>query len=189
MRTTTGAFDTATADITVRPLTLVRMDFSSGIVSVNSGVSSVDYNGDTYLGVGSLGTIDSVQEGAEVRPYGLSLALSGIPTEYVSISLAEQYQGRDIKVYFALLDEGHQVINDPLLIFHGRMDYMEVDMGDTATIKVVAESLLADWDRPRVRRYNHEDQISEYPSDNGFEFVNQAAEKEVFWGRSPEVKK
>ena len=59
---------------------------------------------------------------------------------------------------------------------------MDIDVGATATITVNAESRLADWDRPRVRRYNHEDQQIDYPGDMGFEFVPQMATKELRWG-------
>ena len=49
-------------------------------------------------------------------------------------------------------------------------------------VSVTAESLLADWDRPRVRRYNAEDQRLYYPNDKGFEFVPSLVEKQIVWG-------
>jgi len=62
------------------------------------------------------------------------------------------------------------------------MDTMDVELGTTASITVAAESRLADWDRPRVRRYNAADQNISYPSDKGFEFVPQMVEKSIRWG-------
>ena len=51
-----------------------------------------------------------------------------------------------------------------------------------ATISVSAESRLAAWDRPNVRRYNHEDQQIDYPGDKFFEFVPQMVDRLLVWG-------
>jgi hypothetical protein len=41
---------------------------------------------------------------------------------------------------------------------------------------------LADWDRPRVRRYNAADQAITDSADKGFEFVPQMVERNIRWG-------
>lgn len=183
-RTADASVVTASKAEVVRWVDLVRLDFSGGVVAVNSGVSTLSYNGDDYLGTGALGSISQVQEGPDPRPYSISLTLSGVPPEYVAVAIGEHYQGRDARVYRAMLDAEHQLIGTPALLFRGRMDTMDIDMGEMATISVTAQSRLADWDRPRVRRYNHEDQITEYPNDKGFEFVAQMVSKELIWGRA-----
>ena len=108
---------------------------------------------------------------------------SGIPPSYLSIALGDDYQGRDVKIYTGLLDEGHQLIADPALVFQGRMDYMSIAMAETATIAITAENHLANWNRPRVRRFNDKDQQDKYPGDLGLEFVEQMVEAEIVWGR------
>lgn len=183
MRSLSAGMTSAIAAEVFRPVLLVRLDFSGGVVAANSGVSSLTYNGDTYLGVGNLGSIDAVQEGSDVRAYGLTMQLSGIPSALISIALGEHYQGRDAKVYLGGLDASHALVGNPVLIFNGRIDHMNIEVGDSATIQLSAESRLADWERPRTRRYNHVDQTAEYPSDNGFEFVDQAVSKEIIWGQ------
>lgn len=141
------------------------------------------FGGDTYIGVGNFGGITAVEESSDIRPYGVKLTLSGIPTEMISQAIGEHYQGRDARLYLALLNDQHQVVNDPVLIWRGRMDHMDVEMGEQAVISLNCEGRLADWDRPRVRRYNDADQKSRYPGDRGLEFVAAAAEKELFWGQ------
>ena len=59
---------------------------------------------------------------------------------------------------------------------------MNITLGQQGTIEVVCRSRLADWDNPRVRRYNNQTQQALYPGDLGLEFVEQATEKEIFWG-------
>jgi hypothetical protein len=75
-------------------------------------------------------------------------------------------------------------VADPLLVFVGRMDHMEVTDGETATVTLALENELAAWDKPRVRRFTDADQKSEYPNDRGFEFVTEAATRVVAWGRA-----
>lgn len=175
---------TASQAEVARPVIMSRLDFSGGVVTVNNSGINIEYNGDTYLGIGLLGGISSVQEGVEARPYSITLSLSGIPTETISIALGEHYQGRDAKIYLGLLDADHQLIGDPTLLFNGRMDTMDLSIADTATINLTVQSRMADWDRPRIRRYNNEDQIALYPDDKGFEFIPQMVEKTLVWGRS-----
>jgi hypothetical protein len=68
-------------------------------------------------------------------------------------------------------------------IFGGRMDAATVELGTICTITVTAESRLVDWERPRVRRYTHEDQQAAWPEDMGLEFVASMSELELIWGR------
>lgn len=167
----------------IRYVLMTRLDFASGIIAANTGVSTISFGGDDYLGVGNFGDISAVSENIASRPYSISLTLSGVPTELISTALGEQYQGRDAKIFLAMLDDGHQLIADPVLLFRGRMDTMDMIIGSTATISLTVQSRMADWDKSRVRRYNHEDQIVRQPADKGFEFVPQMVERTLVWGK------
>lgn len=181
-RPITPASEAALAATQVRALVFVEMDFSSGFLRMNNSAQNMDWNGLTWLGIGRVGSIDPVGEGVTLEARGLSFSISGIDPAHVSLALNEQYQGRACSMWFAPLNEDYSVIADPVLIFSGRMDVMDIDMGENATITVSAESRLADWDRPRVRRYNSADQAITDPTDKFFEFVPQMVEKNIRWG-------
>jgi len=163
---------------------LAFLDFDSAPVYLNTSAHSIIYDGNTYLGAGQLGSISRIDEKSEIEATSLELGLSGIPTEYISLALQEKYQGRQVKIYLAILDSDYQLQGIPLTLFVGKMDYMQILLSDTATISLVCNSILSDWSRPRVRRYNNEDQQIEYPNDKGFEFVQQSVEKEIVWGQT-----
>jgi hypothetical protein len=137
------------------------------------------------LGVGTLGSLSAVPEGAELQSYAVSLTLSGIPSDLVALALADQYQGREAKIWLALLNDQHQLMGYPLLLFRGRMDTLDFELGTNAKLILTVQSRLADWERPRLRRYTHEDQQTEYPDDKGLEYISQMAEKTIYWGRKP----
>lgn len=163
-------------------LFFVQLDFSLPLRVCSAGYD-VDWNGCTWLGIGALGAIEPIQEQASLEATGVRLTLSGVPSEFVAASLAEQYQGRPCQIWFAPLRQDLQLAVQPIRLFSGRMDTMATEVGDTATITVSAESRMVTWDRAKVRRYNNEDQQSRYASDRGFEYVPQMVEKQLMWGR------
>ena len=70
-----------------------------------------------------------------------------------------------------------------MVLFHGRIDTMDIQIGKTAQVNVTIESKLVDWERARIRRFTNEDQRSAYSSDEFLEFVTQTVEKEIVWGQ------
>lgn len=181
-RALTTTVSDALAASQVRGVVFVEMDFPAGFLRLNNSAQSMDWNGSTWLGIGRLGTIDTVGEGMTLEAPSLKFTVTGIDPANIATALGQHYQGRGCKVWLAPLDEGYAVLPDPVLVFSGRMDTMDVEIGTTATITVSAESRLADWDRPRVRRYNAADQAITDPADKGFEFVPQMVEKTLRWG-------
>lgn len=165
-------------------LLLVELDFVSGVVRANNSSINLLWGGHTWYGVGRLGSVDAVPEHSDLQMSGVSLTLTGIDPEMVARVLGESYQGRSCKLYFSALDNNHTVLNDPVVIFSGRIDTSDIQLGQTASITLTAESRLTDWERPRVRRYTNEDQLAEYPGDRGLEYVAQMVEKTLVWGRT-----
>lgn len=163
-------------------LFFVQLDFSQPLRVCSAGYD-IDWNGFTWLGLGALGNIEPIQEQASLEATGVRLTLSGVPSDLVAVSLAEQYQGRSCQIWFAPLREDLQLVVQPIRLFSGRMDTMATEVGETATITLSAESRMVAWDRAKVRRYNHEDQISRYPGDLGFIYVSQMVERNLSWGR------
>jgi hypothetical protein len=165
------------------PYLLVELDYETGPVLVASTPFDITFSGRTFLGVGRLGSISAVQEGPEMKSYGVSLQMAGIPVEYFSEMIAERFQDRACRVWVGFLDTSHRVTGTPTQIFGGRMDVLTLDRGETITVSLTAESRLVDWERARVRRYTDQDQLRAYPGDKGLEFVQATTDMELVWGR------
>lgn len=183
MRDMTPTMQSAVTAEILRPVTMVKITLDSGIIAVHSALGDIVWAGDTYLGIGNMGKLSEIHEGNSIAPYGIKATLSGIPSELISTVLGEHYQGRPADVYMALLDEAHELLVDPTLAFRGRCDFADVSLGEQAAIQLTIKSRLADWERPRIRRFNNEDQQAVYPGDLGLEFVAQMVEKPIIWGR------
>lgn len=167
----------------VRPALLVRLDYASGAQCATTAPFDIVHNGETFYGVGQFGGISQVEEGGEVQSYGLAMQLSGIPQEHLAIALGEHYTGRDCKLWLAMLDANWALIEDPLLLFRGRINTQTVDL-ISRKIDVAVKSRMADWERPRVRRYTHEEQQVLYPGDMAFEFTARLENQEIVWGKA-----
>lgn len=178
----TTAAANAAAEEVVRRTVAVALDFSSGWVRLNGSPVDLTIDGDTYVGIGGLGAISRSSESAELRSYDLTVALTGIPVDVIALALAEDYQGRAGMVWEVLLDRStNAVIADPVLIFRGRMDTMDITVGQTATVTVTMQNRLADWERPRILRYTDEDQKRLNAGDRGMEFLAATVEKQLIW--------
>lgn len=181
-RTLTAGVQAAIALGNVPLVMLVEMDFPSAFLRFNNSGQTLAWDGHDWLGFGNIGSIEPITEAADLSANGLAFVVSGVASEHIANALGQDYQGRSCKVWYAVLDSDYQVIADPIGPFSYRMDTMDIELGQTASIRVTAESRLTDWERAPVSRYTSEEQQRLYPGDLGLEFVPQMSEKQIRWG-------
>lgn len=169
----------------VRPAYFVRLALDTGDVLVWSGIGTYTLGGLDYVGVGDFGGISEIEEGKQLAANGLTLSLSGVPSDMIALSLAEKYRGRFAYVRMVLFDlDTGAGIADPVIVFAGRIDTMNVtDTGNTATLNVACESRLVDLERARERRYTDEDQRQLHPGDTSFRYVAALQDKNIEWNQ------
>lgn len=186
-------------------MTLVQLEFSpTNIVRVCSAGYTVTWNNYDWIGVGNVGSISAIEESGDLGVKGVEMTLTGVPTDLISVAFLENYQWRPVYIYiapmgndltlnanfdiFPLVDSITPDTIDtygglpPTLIFSGRIDKMDIRLGKTATITLKAESRLVDWSRPKIRRYNNEDQKIRFPNDKGFEYIERITNATIQWG-------
>jgi hypothetical protein len=182
-RNITTAFTNEVDANVLSPFIAVHLAFSDE-VNMWTGYGEITFGGKTYLGMGNFLGVSIGSETTELKASGVDLSLSGISSEFVSLSLNEDYQGNAAQVYFGVLDSSGAVVADPYMVFEGRMDVMSLsDGGQTSSISLSAEAQLIDLERSGVRRYTPQDQKIDYPNDTGFDFVPSVQELTVSWGR------
>lgn len=168
------------------PINLVKLELDSGNILVHSRLGDIVFDGATYTGIGQLGIIEGIEENSELSRSAVRLTLTGIEAALVSVVLGEYYQGRRATIYSGFVDvESGALIGTPAMMFRGKVDTAPIKLtGATASITLSVENELADWDKPRIRRYNEADQKARFPSDNFFKFAEQATDKQLVWGRA-----
>jgi hypothetical protein len=115
-RTVPAALLTALAQKEVQPFYGVEMLFDGGAVRLWTGYGNRTINGETYTGAGSLLNIEGLAEVADLSAKAITISLSGVPAELVSLSLQEPYQRRRCKVFFGAVEvfkvEDYGLISD-----------------------------------------------------------------------------
>jgi hypothetical protein len=163
--------DAALLSKKLAPIGLVQLGFGSGTVRLWTGFGNMSWGGFTWSGTGTLGQIGPMEETVESRAATVQLQLSGIPPDVLKIALAEDWQGRDARIYYGVLDDNRQWVGDPFQIRRGLMDLMTLTEGKEASIALAIESRDIDLGRAKIRRYTAEDQRAEYPGDKGCDAV------------------
>lgn len=178
-----SALATASISAVFRAAYFVELAWPSGTVRVWTGLSTIDWGGHTWTGAGNIGSIGTVSESTDGRANTLELKLSGIPSGDVALALANDFQGRDAKIYLGALDAAGALVSDPQIIFAGFMDYTVIaDDGVTASISLMCAKEMSRR-RAMPRRYTHEDQQIDQPGDMFFEFLAGNSAQDFAWGR------
>jgi hypothetical protein len=142
-----------------------------------------------YIGTGNLGSLSVLAESSELAAQTIQLTLSGIPGSMITDIFSDEYIGQPVYIWYATLDKDTYAVesgqNGPVLIFAGRMDFGNIEFGETATVTLNATSRLADWERPRGGRFNHAYQQRHVDAtDFGFRYVQALQDLAISWGGS-----
>lgn len=147
-----------------------------------TGYGNITIDSKTYVGAGQLGGISSIGESNKVEAKGITLSLSGIPSNLMTSALYETYQNRDCTIYFGCLVNGQLTVT-PYEIFTGLMDTMNITQsGDTSNITLNVESSLINLKRTRISRFTDEDQQNLHTGDVSLRYVADLQNKEILWG-------
>jgi hypothetical protein len=188
-RTLTAATSGQTSQQLVRPVVFCEIDFADATSYIWSGIGSISWNSQTWVGIGHLGKISPIEEGGDIVARGVTLTLSGVPQAMLNEALSQCRQGKPVKLWIGFLDQSGNVIVDPFQAFSGFLDVPTIDEGtETATVSITAESRMIDLQRSRERRYTDDDQeILGFAGDLGFQYVPGLQEVSIVWGKGSPV--
>lgn len=169
---------------------LAKLDFSP-VVRYTNAYQSIYWDegaGEVeYIGLGNFASMSVLNETSELGATTIQLTLSGIPNASITDIFSNEYIGKPLHVWYATLNKDTYAVEGgqagPVLMFAGRMDFGNIEFGETATITVNATSRLADWERPRGGRFNHAYQTRHVDAnDLGFKHVQGLQDKIIGWG-------
>ncbi|CAB4139399.1 hypothetical protein UFOVP346_43 [uncultured Caudovirales phage] len=179
-RTLTPSVLSASTATEVSPFLAVDLDFTSGSIYLWSGYGDLVIGSKTYLGAGNLLNVSTIEETSELEARGATISLSGVPSQYLAVALAEPFQGRPCRIYFGVTSNPSEYVE----VFSGEVDQMPIEEGaESCVISVTVENIMVRFERPVVLRLTKEDQQSRFPTDKGLNYVASLQDKEIFWGR------
>jgi hypothetical protein len=157
--------------LSIVAVVMADLDFVSGMVRVHDGSGSLSFGGNTYSGVGQFGGIDVIDENIDIVARGIKLTLSGVDSVFVTPTMTEVYQNRDVTLYLGFVNQATgALLETPETIWEGRMNQMSfrIDKG-VASIELTCEHRLRR--EPRIARYSDEDQRVLFAGDRFFDLM------------------
>jgi len=165
------------------PVVLVSITFKTGTRYVWSGPGPLVWNGNTFLGVGSLGSIGAINGGMEVAANGTSVTLSGIDLALLGESMTDIQIGASAQIWFGAVVIPNTMIGTPYRVFRGTVDQPSVSVDkDKVSITLALETRMFDLQRSQQKRYTAGEQNLKYPNDSGFDWVEALSAQALRWG-------
>ena len=165
-----------------------EIEFISGTTRVWSGIGDKLLGGDTFKGLGDLGSISTIEETDDVKASSIELTLSGIPSATLSLAIGDSRQGKTATIWLAFLDSALAIIADEIILFRGRTDVPTIiEGGETSSMSMRVENHLLDLKRASNHRYTREEQRETYPADLFFNFVPSLQNKVIRWQKFEKV--
>lgn len=159
----------------------VEILFKNAPVRAHTGFGEIVLDGQTYLGVGNLGTIEPIKQTSNNGSSTLELAMSGLDPTLVAGILNQRTAGSKVKIYICSLDDDF-VINSSSIVFSGRVSTSGFTYSESMSVNIKVVDRLADWKRAGSRRFDYESHSSEYPDDKIFKYTAQISERPIYWG-------
>lgn len=160
----------------------VDMAWPDGNVRLHNGVGTITFGGNSYTGVGDLGTVEAVEETIDLQSRDINLILSGINDDVITDVLEDAYWGKDVDIYLGFFNRNGELLADPDNIFSGFMDKVDLVSGAEEIVKLTCTSRAEILSRRNGARFTDEEQQANYTGDVFFEYLAQMQEKTVIWG-------
>lgn len=183
MRTLAGPAVTALAGAEVGIVELIKIDFSSTPIYLNTSNWDLTYSGTLYKGAYGLGSISAVTDKpGEVT--GLTLELISGDASTISLALddADIVQGTPLTIRTAILSLTDYTILDAPIEWVGTLDTMTIaEDGTQCVVRVTAESKAVDLLRGTPMMYSDADQKTVNGTDGFFKYVIDQIDKPIVW--------
>ena len=188
------------------PALMADLVFDSGTVRMWTGLGTLTWNDNQYLGGGNLIGLSTIEETQDLVANGIVVSLSGVSTQNLALSLTENTRRRPFRLYLGVvttrqyietedgsglveLEDGsgyirleNSLVDSPYRIFSGLMDVIESsNNADTHILRLSVENILLVGQRAKLFRYTDIDQKKTYQTDRGLELINQLQDKELVW--------
>ena len=175
----------AIASSTAAPVALLFYFGLSQSVYRTTATLPITYEGATYLPLGDVGAVESVEDAAG-KANSLRFSLNGVKTELLALALGENIKNKTVEMRLAILSPVDYSLKDAVMLWRGSFDQMPIQVsGREMVIQAVAEHRGVTFSRARSFRYVNSDQVREFPGDTSLRFIAvQAYHRDVWPSRA-----
>lgn len=183
MRSLSAPALAAIASRIIRPAYFYEGVFGANTLRLWSGLGDFTLDGDTYLGNGWFHGFSNIRATLANQATGISVKLTGVPGELISLILNNSNESFSGRFFFALLDEDESVLHAETE-FVGELDTIKIDENDSdSAITINYENQFVRLKNPREPRWTDAMHKVDYAGDLGFEYVAFLQQQRIYWGR------
>lgn len=164
------------------PVTIAEVDWPGGMVRVHSGIGTLEWDGEEWLGVGHFGGIRLPSEGPGMAMVEGQLTIGAADPDGIDDYLAQaaEARGRSIRVWFGCVTtrSGTVLIGAPFQVFFGRIGAVvdeETWEGETSTRVIQIAITSGPPQRANsAQHHSYQDQMRHDPTDTAGRWVEGA---------------
>ena len=182
--TLTAAQQTANERPVAQVAYFVELAFAGGTTYWSTLGQTVTWGGHDWLGVDAIGGISEVDESDSIvsKPLNFTLNITDLAILALAVGDVDEYRGRSAKLYMCPLDANFVPIDTPVLCWTGIMDKVAVGVEDKAgQIILKCETAAFGLKRRPALRMNAAQHKKLYPSDTGFDYLNDMIANPQLW--------
>lgn len=154
----------------------------------------LDWNSQTWQGVGGALTLEPVQESTDRLSAGLQIELNGVDLAIVALVLGKGHRGRLCIITYAHFDPSTgAVVSNPVEVFRGYMnDSFEIEETrteefSTAVIRTRVSSRMVEMSKIKGIRTNPASLQAHQSTDTFFDNTAAIVGRTIYWGRGPGI--
>jgi len=155
---------------------LARFETATTPLYCWSGMHPIAWDGETWLGVGHLYSVGTIDRGDALSFRSQQFTIDGLDPQVLA-GMDESVQGRSARLWLGALNSSRQIIRDPLLVQVLEQDTLQREVNGDGTIKLTLNCFeaLPRFDKPTGRKWSQESQQERFASDEGFYYTQKIA--------------
>lgn len=183
-RNTAAAVTSASSLPTVRYRLLCEIDsLTGGTLRMSNGGEFITFNSNTYSPLGTLASMDKVQEDSEIFPRALRMKLAAVQSAQIVDLVNETYFNKPVRLYRTFLTDSYTAVSTPEPLFSGFVNMATFRTGDSESyFEIEVESRLIR--KPKVQYFTREvlQYVMGYSGDTFFDLVPMIPLVKTNWG-------
>jgi hypothetical protein len=168
----------------VRTAYFVQFNFKDGTQYLSTLNVPVSWGGQTWAGVGTLGTISGITESESLTATALNFTINAAQPSWLALATGDvqEYRGLPAKMFFCPLDASFNLIDTPVQCWSGVMDMVTIGVtGDQSMITLKCETSAYGLKRANSYRLNAAQQKQKFPTDTGFDYQANLITNPAVW--------
>ncbi|SRR5258708_3693293 len=161
---------------------LAEINHPNGAARFWSGIGLLNWNGYTWTGSGTLGTVTPIKHTSDLIIQEINFSLAGVDPAIVA-TLNDNVRNLSGKVWLACMGDSNTVVRDPYQIVDALLDYQSFSAAANGTvgISITARTGFYTLERAINESWTTEEQKLIFPSDSGLDLIAGLQNQNIQW--------